>query len=99
MKAAAMDMYIENFAESVNAWAKMKKEYPDIQVKTFPLPVLKALKKATDEVFADYASKNAKFKEIYQDYMAYMKKARPWSMMSQYYYLQMSKELGIAQSK
>ncbi|WP_456456243.1 TRAP transporter substrate-binding protein [Nitratifractor sp.] len=96
MKAAAMDMYIENFAESVNAWQKMKKEYPDIQVKTFPLPVLKALKKAADEVYAKYSAQNPKFKEIHDDYFAYMKKARPWSMMSQYYYLQMSKELGLA---
>jgi TRAP-type mannitol/chloroaromatic compound transport system substrate-binding protein len=95
MKAAAMDMYIENFAESADAWQKMKKEYPDIKVMTFPKPVLIALKKATDEVMNDYASKNALFKEIWTDYRAYMKKARAWSMMSQYYYLQTSKELGI----
>jgi len=95
MKAAAMDMYIENFAASTEAWAKMKKEYPDIQVKTFPKPVLEALKKASDEVYAEYAAKNPKFKEIWEDYTAYMKKARDWSMMSQYYYLQTSKELGI----
>jgi TRAP-type mannitol/chloroaromatic compound transport system substrate-binding protein len=96
MKAAAMDMYIENFAESTEAWAKMKKEYPDIQVKTFPKPVLEALKKASDEVYAENAAKNPKCKEIWEDYKAYMKKAREWSMMSQYYYLQTSKELGIA---
>jgi TRAP-type mannitol/chloroaromatic compound transport system substrate-binding protein len=73
----------------------MKKDYPDIQVKTFPMPVLKALKKASDEVYAGYAAKNPKFKEIWQDYTAYMKKARAWSMMSQYYYLKMSKDLNI----
>jgi len=95
MKAASMDMYIENFAASTEAWAKMKKDYPDIQVKTFPKPVMAALKKAADEVYADYAAKNPKFKEILADYTAYMKKARAWSMMSQYYYLQTSKELGI----
>jgi len=95
MKAVSMDMYIENFAESADAWAKMKKDYPDIQVKTFPMPVMKALKKAADEVYAGYAAKNPKFKEIYEDYTKYMKKARAWSMMSQYYYLKMSKDLGI----
>jgi len=95
MKAASMDMYIENFAESVDAWAKMKKDYPDIQVKTFPKPVMLALKKAADEVYAGYSAKNPKFKEIYQDYTAYMKKARAWSMMSQYDYLKLSKDLGI----
>jgi len=93
MKAASMDMYIENFAESTDAWAKMKKEHPEIEVKTFPLPVLKALKKASDEVYAEYSAKNPKFKEIYEDYTNYMKKARAWSMMSQYYYLDTSKKL------
>jgi len=95
MKAAAMDMYIENFAASVDAWSKMKSEYPDIKVKRFPKPVLEALKKAADEVYSSYAAKNAKFKEIYEDYTAYMKRAREWSMMSQYEYLEISRELGI----
>jgi len=95
MKAVTLDMYIENFAQSVDAWDKMKKEHPEIEVKTFPLPVMKALKSATDEVFNEYASKNAKFKEIWEDYKAYMKKARAWSMMSQYYYLKMSHDLNI----
>ena len=95
MKAAALDMYVENFAASVDAWQKMKQEHPEIQVKTFPKPVLEALKKAADEVYDEYAAKNPKFKEIRDDYFSYMKKAREWSMMSQYYYLQTSKELGI----
>ncbi len=29
MKAVSMDMYTENFADSAEAWAKMKKEMPD----------------------------------------------------------------------
>ncbi len=95
MKAATFDMYVENFADSVEAWAKMKKEHPEIQVKTFPKSVLLALKKATDEVFSEYAAKNPLFKEIWADYTAYMKKARAWSMMMQYYYLKMSKDLNI----
>ena len=95
MKDAAMDMYIENFAASVEAWAKMKKEYPNIKVRTFPKPVLKALKKAADEVYAAYAAKNPKFKEIWEDYKAYMKKAREWTMMMQGGYLDLSREQGL----
>ncbi len=95
MKAAAMDMYIENFAASVDAWAKMKKDYPNIKVRTFPKPVLQALKKAADEVYEGYAAKNPKFKEIWEDYKAYMKKARQWTMMMQGGYLKLSEELGL----
>jgi TRAP-type mannitol/chloroaromatic compound transport system substrate-binding protein len=93
MKAVSMDMYIENFAESAKSWEQMKKEHPEIEVKTFPDPVMKALKKAADEVYAEYSAKNPKFKEIYEDYTKFMKRAREWSMMSQYYYLDTSKKL------
>jgi TRAP-type mannitol/chloroaromatic compound transport system substrate-binding protein len=94
MKAASMDMYIENFSASLEAWDKMKQDYPNIKVKTFPKPVLQALKKAADEVYEGYAAKDAKFKEIYTDYKAYMKKARAWTMMMQGGYLKLSEELG-----
>ena len=81
-------MYYENFAESANAWAKMKTDYPDIKVKTFPLPVLKAMKKATDDLLNSYAAKDPQFKEILESERKFMKKARPWSIISEYKYLQ-----------
>jgi len=93
MKAAATDMYIENFASSVDAWDKMKTDFPNIKVKSYPKPVLKAMKKAADEVYAKYSADNPKFKEIYTDYSNYMKKARAWSMMMQYGYLDLNKKL------
>ncbi len=93
MKAAAMDMYIENFATSVDAWEKMKTDFPNIKVKSYPKPVLKAMKSAADDVYAKYADANPKFKEIHADYMGYMKKARAWSMMMQYGYLDLNKKL------
>ena len=93
MKAAAADMRYENFAMSAKAWAKMKTDYPNIKVKTFPKPVLKAMYKATQEVLQGYASKNKLFREIWENQKAWLKKARPWSMMSEYYYLQASQEI------
>jgi len=46
IKAVTADMYIDNFAGSIDAWEKMKTDYPKIEVKTFPKPVLKAMKQA-----------------------------------------------------
>jgi TRAP-type mannitol/chloroaromatic compound transport system substrate-binding protein len=88
MKAVASDMYFENFAESATAWSKMKADYPKIKVLSFPKPVIKAMKKATDEVLAKYASKNSLFKEIYENQQKFMKKAREWTIMSEYHYIQ-----------
>ena len=93
MKAASADMYYENFAESAEAWDKMKAEYPDIKVKTFPLPVLKAMKKATDEVLGNYAAENPLFKEILASQRAFMKKARQWTVISDYNYIKTTLDL------
>jgi len=90
MKAASSDMYYENFAASADAWEKMKTDFPNIKVKSFPKPVVKAMKKATDEVFAKYASKNELFKEIYENQQTFMKKARAWSKMGEYNYIKTS---------
>ncbi len=93
MQAVAADMFTENFYDSAIAWSKMKSEYPNIKVKTFPKPMLEAMKKATDDLLNEYASKDAKFKEIWEDQKAFQKKARAWSMMSQYYYLKAAEEI------
>ncbi len=92
MKAVTADMYHENFAQSAQAWDTMKKEYPNIKVNSFPAPVVKEFKKATDEVMNEYASKNKLFKEIWDNQKEFMKKARAWSYIEEYGYIQTSKE-------
>ena len=93
MKATAADMFSENFADSANAWAKMKTDYPNIKVKTFPTPVLKAMKKATDDLLNGYAAKDPQFKTILDSQRAFMKKARAWTLISEYKYIKTSEEL------
>ena len=92
MRLAAYDMYIENYHMSAMAWAKMKKDYPNIKVKTFPKSVIDAMKKANKELLAKYEAKNAEFREIVESQKAYMKKAREWTKMSDYLYLKASFE-------
>ena len=87
IKAVTANMMYENFDMNANAWESIKKEYPNIKVKTFPKKVLQAMKKSTDEVMNTYASQDALFKEIYESQQAYMKKARPWTKISEYDYI------------
>jgi TRAP-type mannitol/chloroaromatic compound transport system substrate-binding protein len=93
MKAAAADMCYENFAASATAWAKMKTDFPDIKVKTFPLAVLKSMKKATDELLDSYAAKDPQFKEILESQRTFMKQAREWTIISEYNYIKTSMEV------
>ena len=90
MQAAANDMYSDNFDASAKAWVQMKTDFPNIKVKTFPIEVLKAMKKANDEVMDSYAMKNEEFKTVYDSQKAYMGMAREWTKMSDYNYIQTS---------
>lgn len=88
MQAATADMYTDNFDASAKAWVEMKTDFPNIKVKTFPETVLKAMKKANDEVMEGYAKDNAEFKAVYESQQAYMGMAREWTKMSDYFYIQ-----------
>lgn len=87
MKLTAYDMYNENYAASADAWVKMKKEYPNIKVKEFPLPVLKAMKKANDELIGELEKRGGLTKEIIESQREYLKKSREWTKISEYLYL------------
>ncbi|WP_321313554.1 TRAP transporter substrate-binding protein DctP [Halarcobacter sp.] len=86
-RLAAYDMYIQNYDMNATAWQEMTKEYPNIQVKTFPKDVMDALKKANQQLRDEMAAKNSELKEIFESQDAYMKKVRPWTEMSDYLYL------------
>ncbi len=90
MKAVSADMYAENFAESATAWQKMKADYPDIKVKTFPKEVLQKMKEETDIVLDGYAAQDAFFKKVLESQRAFMAKARAWTTISEFYYLETS---------
>ena len=93
MKVAASEMFIDSYNQNVVAWEKMKKEYPNIQVKTFPHEVLVAMKKASDEVLANYSKQDPLFKEIYDSQQQYLKKSRPWTTISEYNYIKTANSL------
>jgi len=87
MKESAFDMFFENYTDSSNAWVKMKKEYPNIKVKEFPLPVLKAMKAANDKLIAKLETKGPLTKEIIESQRAFLKKSREWTKISEYAYI------------
>ena len=87
MRVSAYDMYIQNYDMSATAWSKIKTEYPNIKIKTFPKPVMDAMKKANDELLVEKAKGNPLLKEVLDSQKAYQNKARAWTEMSDYLYL------------
>ncbi len=91
MRNAAYDMYIQSYHLSGENWDKMKSEFPNIKVKTFPKEVMDALRKANAELLAERAKEDPLAKEIIDSQEAYMKKARVWSEISDNAYLNSQK--------
>jgi len=87
MRAAAYDMYALSYHASAENLASMKKEYPDIQIKTFPTEVIAAMRKANEELLAKFAAVDPLSKEIIDSQADYMAKARAWTAISDQAYL------------
>ncbi len=87
MQAVAADFCYENHDLNSKAFAKLKSEFKDIKVMRFPMPVLKAMKKANDEIVAELEKKGGITKEIIDSQREYKAKAREWTTVSDYYYL------------
>ena len=87
MRTAAYDMYIHSYHESAENWATMKTDFPDIKVKTFPKPVIEAMKKANDKLIIERAKSTPLAQKIVDSQAAYLKKARVWTNISDRAYL------------
>ncbi|QFY89602.1 TRAP transporter substrate-binding protein [Magnetovirga frankeli] len=87
MKASAYDMTMESHHLSGANWARMKSEYPDVQVKSFPAEVMAALKQANDELLAEAAAADPLTKEILDSQSAYLEQVRQWTNMADRAYL------------
>ena len=77
-----------SFFDNAEYWAKMKAEYPDIEVRSFPQDVMDALRKASDEILDEEAAKDPLFKEILDSQRAFLAKAREWTKISEFSYIQ-----------
>ncbi|MBE0497114.1 MAG: ABC transporter substrate-binding protein, partial [Campylobacterales bacterium] len=87
MRTAAYDMLVQNYDMSTTAWEKIKTEYPTIKVKTFPKPVMDAMRKANAELIAEESAKSSEFKNVVASQQAYMKKARAWTNIGEFAYI------------
>ncbi len=87
MKYAAYDMFVHSNDESAKNWASMKKDFPNIKVKTFPKPVFDALKAANKKLLAELAAKDPLSKEIIESRHNYLKDIRAWTQISDQSYL------------
>ncbi len=87
MMNASFMMLCQSQHENALMWEQMKKEYPDIQIKTFPKDVMDALKKATAQAYEEESAKDALFKEVHESQKAYLAKTRECTKIGDLAYL------------
>ncbi len=87
MKLSAYQMYNQSEHESAKNLAIMKKDYPNIKIKTFPKSVFNVLHKANNKLLKELAAKNTLSKEIIESRSNYLKKIRAWTTISDQSYL------------
>ena len=86
-KLTAYDMSTSSFAANAENWQTIKKQYPNVQVKTFPPEVIKALIKANEELIDAEKQRSDVAKRILESREAYLKRARAWTNIGEKLYL------------
>ncbi|KEF30745.1 MAG: ABC transporter substrate-binding protein [Gammaproteobacteria bacterium] len=87
MRVSAYDMLVLSQHENAKAWANIKKEYPDVQIKNFPEDVFQAMYDANKKLLKEAAGKNDLAKRIVESQEEYLEKTRAYTDISERAYL------------
>ena len=84
-KAANVDMISDYMAKNYQALEFFKKE--KVQIRQFPAEVLSKLNKISDEILLELSQKNNLSKKVYDSYVNFLSRVRPWTLISEDAYL------------
>jgi TRAP-type mannitol/chloroaromatic compound transport system substrate-binding protein len=87
MRATAYDMYIHAYHASGEDLAVMRRDFPDVEIKTFPPAVFEAMREANQALLSERAAADPLAKEIIESLARYREKARAWTEISDLAYL------------
>ena len=59
----------------------------NVQIKQFPIEVLSKLNDISDEILLELSQKNSLSKKVYDSYVDFLQRVRPWTMISEDSYL------------
>lgn len=81
-RAISLETWCAFTATNAESFSKMKQQYPDIEILTFPDEILRALKSETIAVLEETASQNATAREIWESYKKFYKTVAQWTEIS-----------------
>jgi len=80
-------MYSQSMHASGVNLASLKKDYPNVQMRSFPKPVMQAIVQANDELLKEFAAKDPMTAEILKSLNDYKHQVRAWTNLSDRAYL------------
>lgn len=87
MKSSAYDMLSQSINDNAVSLANIKKDYPNVQIKTFSKDIMTRISAETDKLLNEMSAKDPMAKKIIDHQQAYLKKVRAWTNISDFAYL------------
>ncbi len=87
MRTASYDMLTHSVHANAEAWASIRDEYPNVQIKTFPDEIFEAMVAANKKVLKEYSKDNEQGQRIIKSQQEYLDKARAYTNISERAYL------------
>ncbi|HEA53556.1 hypothetical protein LCGC14_0963190 [marine sediment metagenome] len=87
MRTASYDMLTQSVDANADAWATIREKYPNVQIKTFPDDIFKAMVAANEKVLKEYSKGNEQGQRIIKSQQDYLKKVRAYTNISERAYL------------
>ncbi|WP_100638062.1 TRAP transporter substrate-binding protein [Marinobacter salexigens] len=87
MRTASYDMLVLSQHANAEAWANIKKDYPNVQIKQFPQDIFQAMYNANKKLLKEAAESNEQAARIIKSQLDYQEQSRAYSNISERAYL------------
>jgi TRAP-type mannitol/chloroaromatic compound transport system substrate-binding protein len=87
MRTASYDMLVHSQHANAEAWANIKEEYPNVQIKKFPEEIFQAMHEANEKLLKEAAANNEQAAKIVKSQQEYLEKSRAYTDISERAYL------------
>jgi TRAP-type mannitol/chloroaromatic compound transport system substrate-binding protein len=87
MRTASYDMLVHSQHANAEAWANIKEEYPNVQIKKFPEEIFQAMHEANEKLLEEAAANNEQAAKIVESQQEYLEKSRAYTDISERAYL------------
>ena len=88
MQAVTLDTYAKFYHANAEQLARLQLEYPEVRLRTFPPSIIQAMQAANHKLLQQTAAERPLFREVLASQQAYLATVRPWTLLSDFTYLE-----------